>query len=75
VASCAAAAALGIIAPLLIVPEFVNVGFLGWLAWPTVVRLALHLPLALALLTAGLFAMLVLGAVRRCWSPRLRHSM
>jgi len=35
-------------------------------------RLALHLPLAVALLAAGLVALLVAGALRRWWTARVR---
>jgi CHASE2 domain-containing sensor protein len=36
------------------------------------VRLAFHLPLAVALLAAGLGALLVAGALWRWWTPRIR---
>jgi len=37
------------------------------------VRLALHLPLALALLAAGLAAVLVVGALRHWWIRWIRR--
>jgi hypothetical protein len=36
------------------------------------VRLAFHLPLAVALLAPGLVALLVAGASRHWWTPRVR---
>jgi hypothetical protein len=50
----------------------VDVGFLGWMAWPIPFRLALHLPLAVTLLAAGLGMLLLLGATRRWWTPRIK---
>lgn len=72
VASSGAAAALATIVAVLLVPGLVDVGFLGWMTWPIQVRLAMHLPLAVALLTAGLGTLLVLGATRRWWIPRIK---
>ena len=42
------------------------------MGFPLPVRLAFHLPLAVTLLTLGLTALLVAGALRRWWSPRIR---
>ncbi len=72
VAAVAALAALATIAALAALPGLVDVGFLGWMAFPLPVRLALHLPLAVTLLTAGLAALLVTGALRHWWTPRIR---
>jgi CubicO group peptidase (beta-lactamase class C family) len=72
VAAVAALAALATIAALAALPGLVDVGFLGWMAFPLPVRLALHLPLAVTLLTAGLAALLVTGALRQWWTPRIR---
>ncbi len=72
VAAVGALAALASVAAIRVLPGLVDVGFLGSLATPLPVRLALHLPLAVALLAAGLAALLVAGAVRRWWTPRVR---
>jgi len=54
------------------VPGFADVGFLGWMAFPLPVRLALHLPLAVTLLAAALGALLAAGVLRHWWTPRIR---
>jgi hypothetical protein len=54
------------------IPGSVDVGFLGWMSTALQVRLALHLPLAVALLAAGLAALLAAGALCRWWTPRVR---
>jgi CubicO group peptidase (beta-lactamase class C family) len=54
------------------IPGLVDVGFLGSMAFPFAVRLVLHLPLAVVLLVAGLAALLITGAARRWWTPRIR---
>ena len=53
-------------------PALVDVGVLGGIAFPLPVRLAIHLPLAVALLAAGLAALLVAGALRHWWTPRIK---
>lgn len=65
-------AALMTVAAILAMPGLVDVGFLGWMDSPIPVRLAFHLPLAVALLALGLAALLVAGALRRWWTPRVR---
>ena len=65
-------AALLTVAAILAMPGLVDVGFLGWMNFPIPVRLAFHLPLAVTLLTLGLAALLVAGALRRWWTPRVR---
>ena len=72
VAAAGALAALATIAALAALPGLVDVGFLGSMAFPLPVRLALHLPLAVTLLTAGLAALLVTGARRHWWTTRTR---
>ncbi|HEX6876042.1 MAG TPA: serine hydrolase domain-containing protein, partial [Nocardioidaceae bacterium] len=72
VAAVGALAALLTVAGIRAVPGLVDVGFLGWMAFPTLTRLALHLPVAVALLAAGLVALLVTGALRHWWTPRIR---
>jgi len=72
VAAGGALAALVTVAAILAMPGLVDVGFLGSMETPTPVRLAFHLPLAVTLLTVGLAALLVAGALRRWWTPRIR---
>ena len=72
VAAVGALAALATIAALAALPGLVDVGFLGLMPFPLPVRLALHLPLAVTLLTAGLAALLVAGALQQWWTPRIR---
>jgi hypothetical protein len=55
-----------------VMPGLVDVGFLGRLPVPLPARLALHLPLVVVLLTAGLAALLVAGALRHWWTQRIR---
>jgi CubicO group peptidase (beta-lactamase class C family) len=72
VAAVGALAALASVAAIWVLPGLVDVGFLGWIATPLPVRLALHLPLAVALLAVGLAALLVVGMLRRSWTRRVR---
>jgi CubicO group peptidase (beta-lactamase class C family) len=72
VAASGAVAALVVVSAIALVPGLVDVGFLGWMAWPVQLRLALHLPLAVAFLAAGLVTLLLLGAIRRWSTPRIR---
>ena len=72
VATVGALAALASVAAIRVLPGLVDVGFLGSLATPIPLRLALHLPLLVALLAAVLTALLVVGAVRRWWTSRVR---
>jgi CubicO group peptidase (beta-lactamase class C family) len=72
VAAVGALAALVTVAAIRVLPGLVDVGFLGWMAMPLPARLALHLPLAVALLASVLAALLVAGALRRWWTPRIR---
>jgi CubicO group peptidase (beta-lactamase class C family) len=72
VASVGAVAALGSVAAIRVWPGLVDVGFLGWMAFPLPLRLAFHLPLAVALLAAILATLLVIGALRHWWTPRIR---
>jgi CubicO group peptidase (beta-lactamase class C family) len=58
---------LGTVALLAVVPGLVDSGFLGWLEAPVPLRLAFHLPLALA---AAAGCLVVLNAVG--WSPGSR---
>jgi hypothetical protein len=72
VAAVGAVAALVTVGAIWATPGLVDVGFLGWMAVALPVRLVLHLPLAVAFLAAGLGALLVAGALRRWWTPRIR---
>ncbi|HEU4421805.1 MAG TPA: hypothetical protein VFR67_04595, partial [Pilimelia sp.] len=72
VATVGALAALVTVAVIRAMPGLVDVGFLGWMAVPLPVRLAFHLPLAVAVLAAGLAALLAAGALRHWWTPRIR---
>ncbi len=72
IAAVGALAALVTGAVIQTMPGFVDVGFLGSMAFPLPVRLALHLPLAVALLAVGLAALLVAGALRHWWTQRIR---
>jgi CubicO group peptidase (beta-lactamase class C family) len=72
VGAAGALAALVAVAGIRAMPGLVDVGFLGWLAFPLPLRLALHLPLVVALLAAGLVTLLVAGALRHWWTPRIR---
>ena len=71
-AAIGATTALATVAVVGVMPGLVDVGFLGWMAFPLPVRLAFHLPLAVALLASGLAALLIVGALRRWWSARIR---
>jgi CubicO group peptidase (beta-lactamase class C family) len=55
-----------------LVPGLVDSGFLGWLDLPLAERLALHLPLTLAVVAAGTVALAALGWVGRWWSTAVR---
>ncbi len=72
VAAVAAVTALVTVAGIRAVPGLVDVGFLGGMAFPLPVRLAFHLPLAVALLAAAFVGLLVAGALRHWWIPRIR---
>lgn len=73
VATAGAIAALASVVAIRTVPGLVDVGFLGWsAALPLPLRLALHLPLLVAVLAAAFAALLVAGALGRWWVPRVR---
>jgi hypothetical protein len=55
-----------------LLPGLVDSGFLGWLDLPLAERLALHLPLILAVVAAGTVALAALGWVGRWWSTAVR---
>ncbi|MEU4293794.1 serine hydrolase [Kribbella sp. NPDC026596] len=53
-------------------PGLVDSGFLGWLDIPLAQRLALHLPLALAVLSASTLVLMTAGWALRWWSNALK---
>jgi CubicO group peptidase (beta-lactamase class C family) len=65
---------LGNVALVAWMPGLVESGFLGWLDFPTAQRLALHLPLALAVLVACTLVLVAAGWVLRWWSSALRFQ-
>jgi CubicO group peptidase (beta-lactamase class C family) len=72
VASVGALSALGTVAGIAMIPGLVDVGFLGSLPFQLPVRLLLHLPLVVSLLTVALVVVLATGAVLRWWGRRFR---
>ena len=60
-------ATIGLIA---VLPGLVDSGFIGWLGLPMALRLALHLPVVLAVLATGLIVLGAVGGARHWWSPR-----
>jgi hypothetical protein len=63
---------LGNVALVAWMPGLVDSGFLGWLDLPMAQRLAVHLPLALAVLGACTLVVVAAGWVLRWWSSALR---
>ena len=61
--------ALGTIASLALVPRLVDSGFLGWLELPLILRLILHLPLAVTVACGCLVFLIVLGWARTWRTP------
>ena len=76
VATLTALLALGAVLLVVAVPELVDSGFLGSYELPIAVRVALHLPLALAILGACTVALVTSGWVGDWWSraARLQYS-
>lgn len=72
VAALGAVVALVTVAAIGVLPALVDVGFLGWMAFPLGLRLAFHLPLAVAILAGLLAAFLAVGAIRHWWTRRIR---
>ena len=68
IAGLASITALGTMGLLAAAPGLVDSGFLGWVNFPLPVRLALHLPLAVAILAGAVTVLAVLGWARRWWS-------
>ena len=63
---------LATVALLAWLPGLVDAGFLGWLELPPAERLALHLPLAVAVLGASTAALVAAGWIGRWWSSAVR---
>jgi CubicO group peptidase (beta-lactamase class C family) len=72
VAAATALVVLAAVALLAWLPGLVDAGFLGWLELPPAERLALHLPLSVAVLGAGTAALVVSGWIGRWWSSAVR---
>jgi hypothetical protein len=64
--------ALLTIALIAVVPRLVDSGFLGWLELPLALRLILHLPLALAVASGCLAALIVAGWARDWQTPAIQ---
>jgi CubicO group peptidase (beta-lactamase class C family) len=74
-ATDAAATALVVLAAVALLawlPGLVDAGFLGWLELPPAERLALHLPLAVAVLGASTAALVAAGWIGRWWPSAVR---
>jgi CubicO group peptidase (beta-lactamase class C family) len=76
VAVTTAILALGTVMLLSALPGLVDAGFLGWLEFPLLQRLLLHLPLALTVAASGLAVLCAFGWAGRWWSRyvRLRYG-
>jgi CubicO group peptidase (beta-lactamase class C family) len=72
VAGATALVVLGAVALLAWLPGLVDAGFLGWLELPPAERLALHLPLAVAVLGASTTALVAAGWIGRWWPSKVR---
>ncbi len=72
VATLTAVLGLGTIALIAAMPGLVDSGFIGWLELPLPQRLALHLPLTLAVLTCSLVILVSAGWARRWWPVPVR---
>ncbi|HEY8438644.1 MAG TPA: serine hydrolase domain-containing protein [Candidatus Limnocylindrales bacterium] len=65
-------ATLGSIAVLAAMPGLVDSGFIGWLELPLAMRLALHLPLVVAVAAVALSFVTAVGWRRHWWSGAVR---
>ena len=72
VAGATALVVLAVVALLAWLPGLVDAGFLGWLELPPAERLALHLPLAVAVLGASTAALVAAGWIGRWWPSAVR---
>lgn len=60
---------LGAVALIALIPGLIDAGFIGWLDFPTIQRLALHIPLALILVLGALLFASIVGW-NRGWMAR-----
>jgi CubicO group peptidase (beta-lactamase class C family) len=74
VATLTALLSVGTVALIAWMPGLVDSGFFGWLELPSIWRLALHLPLALAALGACMVVLAGAGWVGRWWSNPVRFQ-
>ena len=72
VAGATALVVLATVALLASIPGLVDAGFLGWLELHPAERLALHLPLAVAVLGASTAALVAAGWIGRWWPSAVR---
>jgi CubicO group peptidase (beta-lactamase class C family) len=72
VAGATALLVLAAVALLAWVPGLVDAGFLGWLELPPAQRLALHVPLAVAVLGASTAGLVAAGWIGRWWRSAVR---
>jgi CubicO group peptidase (beta-lactamase class C family) len=72
VAGATALVVLAAVALLAWLPGLVDAGFVGWLELPPAERLALHLPLAVAVLGACTTALVAAGWIGRWWPSAVR---
>ncbi|HEY0904875.1 MAG TPA: serine hydrolase domain-containing protein [Marmoricola sp.] len=72
VAALTAVLVLGNAALFIWAPGLVDSGFLGWLEFPVPLRLALHLPLAMAVLGGGTVVLTAAGWMRHWWTRLVR---
>jgi hypothetical protein len=72
VAGATALVVLAAVALLAWLPGLVDAGFLGWLELRPAERLALHLPLAVAVLGACAAALVAAGWIGRWWPSAVR---
>jgi hypothetical protein len=68
VATATALLMLGTVALMGFMPGLVDSGFLGWLELPVVMRLAMHVPMALAVFGVGTAVLAAAGWIGRWWS-------
>ena len=72
VAGATALVVLAAVALLAWLPGLVDAGFLGWLELPPAERLALHVPLAVAVLGVSTAALVAAGWIGRWWPSAVR---
>jgi hypothetical protein len=70
VATVGSVLVLIVVAALAAIPGVIDAGFLGWLELPGVVRVAYHLPLAIAVVAIALVVLAAGAWARGWWRPR-----